>query len=104
MKSEKMTLIAKFLAIKKTADLFKIIIGYLIIIFFALLPLIIAIVGGYFEGIIKGHPVNEGNSGIVSFGWLAMLTIPGGFVLLILYTKLYAKNVMLFMKNRKKEH
>lgn len=84
-----MTLISKFLEIIKTADLFKIIIGYLIIIFFALLPLIIAIVGGYFEGVIKGHPVNEGNSGIVSIGWLAMLTIPGGFVLLILYTEVF---------------
>ena len=96
-----MKLITKFLEINKTADLFKILIGYLVIIILALSPIIFAIVGGYIEGLIKGHPVNEGNSGIIAIGWLAMLTIPGGFFLIIFYSVLYTKNVILFIKNKK---
>ncbi len=94
---------SKYVVFKKKSDLLKIVAGYCIILLFAASPILIAIVGCAIEEKVKGHAVNEGNSGIFAFGWLALLTIPAGLVLIILWTITSVQSVILFLNERSKK-
>jgi uncharacterized membrane protein len=82
----------KLADIKQPIDLIKILFGYIIIAFVAVLPFIIANIG-FSQG---GH---EGNSGLVTIGWLALITVPVGFVVAIIWTVVAIKNIVTFVKN-----
>lgn len=95
--------IEKYMVINKSVDFLRIIPAYFFVGIIAVLPFIIAFVGGYIESKIKGHPVNEGNSAIFSVFWLALFTIPGAFVVLALVTIAYFKSVFRYFSNRTNE-
>jgi hypothetical protein len=74
--------------------------AYILIIIAAFSPVAIAFVGAEIESVIKGHPVHEGNSGIMAIGWLVLLTFPGGIILIVICTAIYIKNVFIFIKGK----
>ena len=64
-----MTVISKYLEENRRVDLLNILLAYILIIITAFSPVAIAFVGAEIESAIKGHPVHEGNSGIMAIGW-----------------------------------
>lgn len=95
--------ISKESFINKPSDFIYILIGYLIIGFIGLFPLIVAVIGGYIEGLVTGKTVNEANSGIVAFGWLGLLTLPAAVVISLIWTGYSIKYSFQFLKNRKND-
>jgi hypothetical protein len=95
-----MTEISKYLEVNRRVDLLKILLAYILIIIAAFSPVAIAFVGAEIESVIKGHPVHEGNSGIMAIGWLVLLTFPGGIILIVICTAIYIKNVFIFIKGK----
>lgn len=90
-----------FIFVQKPKDLLKIAYGTILLVIFGLFPILVAMIGGYFEEIKTGHPVNEGNSAIVSFGWLAFLTLPIAFIIFIPWMVLCVINIIHFLRNIK---
>ena len=95
-----MTEISKYLEVNRRVDLLKILLAYILIIIAAFSPVVIAFVGAEIESAIKGHPVHEGNSAIMAIGWLALLTFPGGIILIVICTAIYIKNVFVFIRGK----
>jgi hypothetical protein len=95
-----MTEISKYLEVNRRVDLLKILFAYILISIAAFSPVAIAFVGAEIESVIKGHPVHEGNSGIMAIGWLVLLTFPGGIILIVICTAIYIKNVFVFIKGK----
>jgi peptidoglycan biosynthesis protein MviN/MurJ (putative lipid II flippase) len=72
--------------IKEKKDIFvRFPIGAVLVILAALSPMIIAMIGAWFTEMITGTPCHEGNCIWMVLPWLCLLTIPGGFVFLIVY-------------------
>ena len=90
----------KLIFVHKFKDFYKIILGIILLALFAFSPIILALVGSYFEGIIRGEPVHEGNSVFMSFGWFFLITIPVGVILLIIWLVVSAYNILSFIKNK----
>ena len=95
-----MTEISKYLEENRRVDLLKILLAYILIIITAFSPVAIAFVCAEIESAIKGHPVHEGNSGIMAIGWFALLTLPGGIILIVICTAIYIKNVFVFIRGK----
>ncbi len=85
--------------IRKPIDFLKILVGYVIIIIFALFPILISAVGEYI-GKFMGYELNEANSMIVTMGWFAILTIPIGVAAGLIWTGICIYNIILFIKNK----
>ena len=86
--------------IQKPKDFLEILWGTLILFIFSILPILIAFIGGYFEELIKGHPVHEGNSAIITIAWLAIITLPAGIIISTPLFSLCIYNGFLFFKKR----
>ena len=95
-----MTVISKYLEENRRVDLLNILLAYILIIITAFSPVAIAFVGAEIESAIKVHPVHEGNSGIMAIGWFALLTLPGGIILIVICTAIYIKNVFVFIRGK----
>jgi hypothetical protein len=94
----------KFCKIEKYIDFYKILLGIIIIVFFAVSPIILAMVGVYIEGFIIGMPVsdlNEGNSHIMAIGWLGLITVPSGFIVLIIWLIISTISIISFFQRKK---
>ena len=91
----------KFCKIERERDFYKIPLGIIIIVFFALFPIIFAMIGTYIEGLIKGIPIHGGNSDIGYYFLFAYITIPIGFVLLIIWLAISTINAISFFQKKK---
>ena len=63
------------------------------------MPILVSVVGGYI-GECFGYDLNEANSIIGAFGWLAMLTIPIGALFAIIWLALSIYNIIFFWRKR----
>ncbi|CAM4365642.1 hypothetical protein [Flavobacterium terrigena] len=90
----------KLIFIHQFKDFYKIVLGIILLALVAFFPVILAFVGSYFEGIVTGERVHEGNSVFMSFGWLCLVTIPVGIILLIAWLGISVYNIICFIKSR----
>ena len=58
-------------------------IGLLSIIFLALAPIIIGLIGSWITEYTTGKPCHEGNCGWMALPWLSLVTLPAGALGLI---------------------
>ena len=80
--------------IRKPIDFLKIPLGAIIIAFLALSPALISILAGTLD-----HSLNESNSALASLGWLCLLTLPIGAIILVLWIILSIYNGIVYFRN-----
>lgn len=92
----RMNKIKAFATIKNSLDFFKVIGVYLFLCILAILPVLAGFTGMFVEETITGGRAHEGKSIFGAIPWLAMITIPAGFVLLIVWTIIIIKSNIVF--------
>lgn len=83
----------KYLAFTESKHLWRILVGYLVVIIIAIWPLMIGFGGAAFEEHFMGKHPNEANSSFVTLMWLCLLTFPLGVGLFVLWTILWIQAV-----------
>lgn len=94
----RMNKIKAFAAIKNSMDFLKVIGIYLFLCMLAILPVLAGFAGMFVEETITGRRAHEGNSIFGALPWLALITIPAGFVLLIVWTIIVIKSNIAFYR------
>ena len=97
----RMNKIKEFAEIKNSLGILKILAVYVVIVIAGLIPLIIGFGGMYLQEIITGRRAHEGNSIFGALIWLELITIPAGFVLLIVWTIIVIKSNIAFYRKQK---
>ena len=77
-------------------------IGIAIILTIAFSPIIIAMTGAWLTEVNTGQPCHEGNCFWMTLVWFGIVTVPGGFIILSLYTLIVIIDTVRLLRKRPK--